>query len=253
MLTLNSFDRWKASGLHLVLSALIAATVVALVAFVWYPRPYFEAMGGGTLLRLLIGVDVVLGPLITLIIFDTRKPRLKFDLAAVAVLQLAALAYGSYIMFEARPVYNVFVKDRFETIPANDLDGESLARAGSEFRDLPMAGPRVVTASPPANPEESLKIAIGAMSGGPDIAKMPHLYKPYDAAASEVARAARPLQGLARQGKTQSDAVTDFVSTHGDNASNLGYLPVRARNKDFAMIIDRKTGQIVGSIAINPW
>jgi hypothetical protein len=253
MLTLNSFDRWKASGLHLLLSALIAATVVALVAFVWYPRPYFEAMGGGTLLRLLIGVDVVLGPLITLIIFKPGKPRLKLDLATIAVLQLAALAYGSYIMFEARPVYNVFVRDRFETIPANDLDGESLARAGSEFRDLPMAGPRVVAASPPANPEESVKIAMGAMAGGPDISKMPHLYKPYDAAAADAARAAKPLQTISRQGRAEAQAVTDFVSAHGNNASNLGYLPVRARNKDFAMIVDRKTGQIVGSIAVNPW
>jgi len=253
MLTLKSFDRWRASGIHLLLSCLIAATVVALVAFVWYPSPYFEAMGGGMLLRLLIGVDVILGPLITLIIFDPRKPRLKFDLAAVAVLQLAALAYGSYIMFEARPVYNVFVKDRFETIPANDLDGESLARAGSEYRDLPLAGPRVVAASPPTNPEESLKIAMGAMAGGNDIAKMPHLYKPYAAAAADVARAAKPLQGISRQGQVEARAVTDFVSAHGNNASDLGYLPVRARNKDFAMIVDRKTGQIVGSLAVNPW
>ncbi|MEO6565845.1 MAG: pilus assembly protein, partial [Casimicrobiaceae bacterium] len=82
-MNLNSFTRWQASGLHLVLSVLIAATLVVLVLALWYPAPYFAAMGGATLLRLLIGVDVILGPLITLIIFDTRKPRLKWDLAAV--------------------------------------------------------------------------------------------------------------------------------------------------------------------------
>jgi hypothetical protein len=59
-----------------------------------------------------------LGPLITLIIFDTKKPRLKYDLATIAVLQVAALAYGSYIMFEARPVYTVFVGNQFQTVPA---------------------------------------------------------------------------------------------------------------------------------------
>ena len=91
-------------------------------------------MGGETLLRLLIGVDVVLGPLITLIIFDPEKPRLKYDLAVIAVLQFAALAYGSYVMFEARPVYNVFVGDRFETVAANAIDDESLARAADEFQ-----------------------------------------------------------------------------------------------------------------------
>ena len=89
-MTLHSFNRWSAFAAHFVLSALIAATVVALVMWIWYPAPYFTAMGGDTLLRLLIGVDVALGPFITLIIFDTGKARLKMDLAIIAVLQVAA-------------------------------------------------------------------------------------------------------------------------------------------------------------------
>src|SRR4029078_5316482 len=96
---LRSLSRWKAFGLHLAISAVIAAAVIALVVALWYPSAYFAAMGGATLLRLLIVFGVVLGPLITLIIFDTKKPRLKYDLATIAVLQVAALAYGSYIMF----------------------------------------------------------------------------------------------------------------------------------------------------------
>ena len=51
-MTLQSLTRWKAFGLHLALSALIAATVLLLVVWFWYPRPYFEAMGGAMLLRL---------------------------------------------------------------------------------------------------------------------------------------------------------------------------------------------------------
>ena len=159
---------------------------------VWYPPPYFDAMGGETLLRLLIGVDVVLGPLITLIVFDPAKPRLKYDLATIAILQLTALIYGGYVMFEARPVYNVFVKDRFETVAANDVDEASRARAKDEYRDLPLTGPRVVAAEPPADRDEKFKVATAAMAGGPDVAQLPHLYTPYDAAASDVARAARP-------------------------------------------------------------
>ena len=51
---------------------------------VWYPQPYFAAMGGATLILLLIGVDVVIGPLITLIVFDPKKKSLRFDLAVIA-------------------------------------------------------------------------------------------------------------------------------------------------------------------------
>ena len=93
-MTLASLNRWKASALHLALSAAIGVAVVALMLALWYPQPYFAAMGGDTLILLLIGVDVVIGPLITLIVFDPKKKSLRFDLAVIAVLQLAALVYG---------------------------------------------------------------------------------------------------------------------------------------------------------------
>src|SRR4030095_3232307 len=101
---LRSLNRFKAFAIHLAVSVLIAAIVLTLIIVIWYPPPYFDAMGGDVLLRLLIGVDVTLGPLVTLIIFDPAKPKLELDLATIVVLQLAALAYGGYVMFEARPV-----------------------------------------------------------------------------------------------------------------------------------------------------
>ena len=38
--------RWQAFVVHLTLSALIAATLVAIILFLWYPAPYFQTMGG---------------------------------------------------------------------------------------------------------------------------------------------------------------------------------------------------------------
>ena len=66
-------SRWKAAGIHLGLSVVVAIGVVLLLYYVWYPQPFFDASGGKFLLMLLVGVDVVLGPLITWIIFDTKK------------------------------------------------------------------------------------------------------------------------------------------------------------------------------------
>jgi len=251
--TLQSLTRWKAFGLHLAISALIAGTVVALVVVLWYPSPYFAAMGGEVLLRLLIGVDVVIGPLITLIIFDARKPRLKYDLATIAVLQVAALAYGGYVMFDARPVYNVFVGDRFHTVPANSIDQDSLARSAPGFSPLPLDGPRVVGARKPANAEESTQIAMASMVGGPDIPHLPHLYVPYASVAAEAARAAKPLVRLAQKGKEPAEQVADFVSVNGRAGRGLGFVPVKARNRDFAAVVDRKTGEIVGYLPVDPW
>lgn len=106
--------------------------------------PFFEALGGRRLIALIVGVHVVLGPLITLIVFDARKKikLLKFDLAAIVILQLAALAYGVHIAFQARPAYLLFVKDRFEIVTANQLEPEQLAKVTRpEFKTAPFSGP----------------------------------------------------------------------------------------------------------------
>lgn len=251
-MNLASFTRWKAFLVHFAISVLIAATVVVLVVLVWYPPPYFAAMGGETLLRLLIGVDVVIGPLLTLIVFDPAKPRLKYDLMAIATLQLAALAYGGYVMFEARPVYVVFAKDRFEAVPANRIDDASLARASADFRPLPVTGPRVVGAALPNDADEQMRIAMASAQGGPDLAELPHLYLPYAQVAVTVAAVAKPLPVLSHQGREAAEAVSAFVARHG-SGRRLGFMPVKARGRDFCMVVDRTTGEIVGDLPLNPW
>ncbi len=205
------------------------------------------------LLRLLIGVDVVLGPLITLIIFDTRKPKLKYDLAVVAVLQLAALGYGSYVMFEARPVYTVFIGGYFQTVSADSIDAASAERAAPAFKSMPLAGPRVIGARKPTDPDEAFRITSSAFAGGPDIVNLPHLFVPYADLAAEAARAAKPLTTLSRQGQDFADKVSEFVAASPQRDRSLGFVPVKARNEDFAAILDRKTGEIVGYLAVKPW
>src|SRR6516165_9814928 len=167
---LASLTRWKASLIHLGISATIGIGVIALMLLLWYPRPYFMAMGGDTLILILIGVDVVIGPLITLVVFDPKKKNLKFDLAVIATLQLCALVYGSHVMFVARPVYNVFVVDRFETIAANQVDDASQARiAAVEFASLPLTGPKVIAVRQPDDQKRKADILFAALNGGPDL------------------------------------------------------------------------------------
>ena len=97
-------DRLRASGLHFCISLCIAALAAMLVFFVWYPAYYREVSGGRDLFLILVAVDVVLGPLITLVIFNRAKPWpvLARDLAVIALLQLVALGYGMWTVFVAR-------------------------------------------------------------------------------------------------------------------------------------------------------
>lgn len=157
-----AMNRYRAALTHFGISALVVGTVFVLVYFLWYPQPLFRGAGGRDLFVVLAMVDVTVGPLITLIIFKPGKKGLKFDLATIAVLQIAALAYGTHVVFEARPVWVVFLKDRFDLItalagvdvssypqhyvPYEEVRGEVLAKAKPirELRALnPGSGPEI--------------------------------------------------------------------------------------------------------------
>src|SRR5689334_12196169 len=105
--------RWKAAGIHLGISLVIALLVGSVIYFVWYPPPFFTVSGGNTLMLLIMGVDVVIGPALTLAVFRVGKWGLKFDLSVIAILQFAAFCYGLYIIAAARPVFLVAETDRF--------------------------------------------------------------------------------------------------------------------------------------------
>lgn len=253
-MTLASLNRWKASAFHLLISAAIAALVMTVMLTTWYPRPYFEAMGGRLLVILLVGVDVVIGPLITLVVFDPRKKSLKVDLAIIAALQLAALVYGCYVMFSARPVYNVFVVDRFETVSANQVDDASRAKAPDpKFRTLPLDGPRIVAAREPDDPGRRAEVVLSATMGGPDLANLPEFYVPYDQLRAGAALAARPLAALARRHPDNAVAILDFVAEAQRPEIGMGYVPMKARNRDMSVVVDRQTGEVVGILPIYPW
>jgi len=252
-MTLTTLNRWQASALHLALSAAVAALVVTLMLVVWYPQQYFAAMGGDTLIMILIGVDVVIGPLITLIIFDPKKKHLRFDLAVIATLQLAALAYGVTVMFQARPVYNVFVVDRFEVVAANAVDAQSLAKAGTQFRSLPLTGPRIIAARQPDDAKRLADIVLSAMDGGPDLANLADLYVPYAQFRQDAAKIARPLAELAKRQPQEAAALRAFVAASGRAEDAVGFLPMKARSRDMAVIVDNKTGEFLGILPVQPW
>ncbi|MBK8740597.1 MAG: hypothetical protein IPM02_14190 [Betaproteobacteria bacterium] len=245
-------SRWQASGIHLGISAIVAAIVLGVLYLVWYPSSYFTAMGGEKLVYLLAGVDVALGPLITLIIFRTGKKGLVFDLAVIACLQGAALTYGVAVAAGARPVYTVFVVDRFEVVSANDLDPDEMAKIDrAEFKSLSWTGPRVVGVSRPADPDEQFRIIMSS-SQGKDLQHFPQHFVPYADVSAEAGRRAQPLETLRRFNKERTGEIDAFVRQNGVREQDVGFLPLRAKRGERAAVVKRN-GDIVGTLNLSPW
>ena len=155
-------SRWKAASIHLSISVAIGLIVGALLFGVWYPPPFFHAAGADQLVLLLVSVDIVLGPLLTLVVFKSGKRGLKFDLTLIAVVQSVALVYGLSIVLRSRPVFLVAAVDRFSLVSAVDIDDADLAQGTKpEFRSLSWTGPRTVGAQlPPQGGEPHLSDAL---------------------------------------------------------------------------------------------
>jgi hypothetical protein len=251
-MNLRSLNRWKAAAIHLGLSALIAATVVTIMLLVWYPPPYFNAMGGQGLIKILVGVDVTLGPLLTLIIFNPTKKSLRFDLSVIAALQITALAYGVWVMFEARPVYTAFAKDRFDIVSANQLDPPDLAAGPPEYRDLSLTGPRVVGIRYPADTEEWNKLVFSSV-GGKDVGNFPKYYVPYADIAADVLKKAKPLSTLAMNKPEAKTKVQAFVARSGRPEADFVYVPFVGRGDAMTAVLDAHDAKIVGYLPIDPY
>ncbi len=103
----------KATGIHLSLSIVVFLYLTYQIYYHWYPQPYFEVDGGWQGFRLIAAVDLVLGPLITFLIFDLSKSTraIVFDLIIIAAVQFGALAYGVYTTYTQRPVAVVLIDD----------------------------------------------------------------------------------------------------------------------------------------------
>ncbi len=143
----------KATGIHLCLSLVIFFVLAYLVLYVWFPLPYFLVDGGWQGIRIIAAVDLVLGPLITFLIFDSSKSRreISFDLLVIVIIQVAALTYGVMTTYNQRPVAIVLVEDFVVPAIASDYGNQlesldDLARYSSE-------NPPVIYAEIPVNRE----------------------------------------------------------------------------------------------------
>lgn len=242
----KGLSRWQASGLHLFISAAIAVVAIAVMLVVWYPPPFFTADGGSGILFIMIAVDIIIGPLITLIIFKSGKPGLRFDLSVIALLQISALVYGCHVMFVARPVFIVFVVDQFESVSAVEIDPVDLAQArNAELRTLPLTGPMLIAVEPPRDEKERADRIFEALGGGKDLRHYPKYYVPYSTYRPQVIAKSRPLERAGAQDKELAGVIENFVAEAGIQASELRYLPLRMRRGWGAALIDAKTGDVV--------
>jgi hypothetical protein len=246
-------NRYQAFGLHLSGSVLIALCSAALVFLVWYPSPLAEATGVTNIFLMLLVVDVVIGPFITLIVFNTAKKELKRDLLIILLLQVAALLYGLHAVFIARPVYVVYNASQFDLVYANDLSDEKLAKVTNPlFKSIPLWGPETIAAQFPDNTQTTSDIVLSAISGGDDLPQMPEYYLPYADKKAQIIKAIKPLESLRKLNADKNKEIDDLKQRYAANKAGIGFFPLIGKVKDLTVIVALDSAEVLEMNTLKP-
>ena len=237
--------------LHLTLTAIVAAVVVAVIFVLWYPAPYFAVSGVRDVLLMLLGVHLVVGPLLTLYLYKPGKKGLWFDMVCVVVMQVAALGYGGLVIYEQRPLFVVFSVDRFAVLPEADLvhDGSPIAACADTTR-----APCLAVAVRPEDTELRNTLLVRSLEQGIELEQQPEFWQPLSAQREAVLDKAQRLEALAQKSAAAAQGVSLVLTDSGRNADSLRWVPVvNKRLQSFALVIDAASAVPVDVVAVDPW
>lgn len=237
----------RAASWHVLFSSGVALLAAALVLGLWYPFPYRDLSGGRELFLLVVAVDVVCGPLLTLVVFSPAKPRAELwrDLGLIALLQLGALGYGLHTVWQARPLFLVQEIDRFKVIAGPQLDSHAVTALPAALQPHWWKGPQTVAIRDPKDAAERNKVLFESVQGGRDYGERAEFYLPYEGeAALKSLRRAQPLTLFLQKQPSQQDAARKLALEKAVDMSKWVYLPVIAR-QDWVAVLNQQ-GQIQG-------
>lgn len=168
----KSLSRWQAFAIHLAISVLVFMALVALMMLFWFPGDLFLLDGGWQGLKLVAIIDLVLGPALTLILWNPKKKKLVVDMIVVALIQIGALFYGFVTTYDQRTVALVFSERAFNTVSNADLeegDAMLVAKEGTPvaLSKYDSASPATIMATPP-NKDTFGQYLEDLMNGYPD-------------------------------------------------------------------------------------
>jgi hypothetical protein len=242
----------RAWAVHLVISLCVLLPVLAVISLLWYPRPLFTVQGAARVVGVISAVHLVLGPLLTFIVFKPGKKGLKFDLVVIAALQIVALAYGTHTIWSERPRYVVFAVDRYEVLGRLDVD---FARAGMEgFGGQDVEGVTYAYAEMPLG-QAFQRFQDEVLFGGqPDLERRPEFWRPLDGPrVGAVLAAAHPLSDYGSRDKGVYTTLQEKAVALGVDPQAAFVAPVVGKGGDFLAILDPETARVMDVMDTDPW
>ncbi|GAB1386465.1 fimb protein [Melaminivora sp.] len=237
---------------HLLISLCFALATAAFVFLVLYPSPFSALLGIVSIYAILMTADVVCGPLLTLILASPQKSRRErwMDFSLIGGLQIAALAFGLYSVWIARPVVLGFEIDHLAVVTANEIETEALPKAPPGMQSLPWIGMMKVSTRKPRNQQEFIDSVALEMSGV-TASMRPDWWQPWSEAKESINQHARPVAELVARRPQDAAALQTAVDKSGLPLAQLRYLPLSSsKTKEWVIFLDQNL-QIAGAAHVD--
>src|SRR6185437_720325 len=242
--------RLTAFVLHLCASAGVLTLIVGWMYLGWYRWPGWYLSGVIHVVGIVVLVDVVIGPTLTLIIANPAKSRseLTRDLAIIVSVQLAALVYGATALWEGRPLYYTFSADRLEFVRASDIDPAETALAQEKNPARApywYSLPRWVWAPLPDDPNEAVKIVQSTTLGvGKDVIDMPRYFKPWDQGLPKLREQLLPVDQIKYLSAAEKQSLRQRIAALGVTPADHNALIMWGGSRRLVAVVNAKTLQI---------
>ena len=246
-------SRLSASLITLTVSVVIFIAVWILIFFYIYPYPYSEISGGLKLFWMIVGIDLILGPMLAFLVAAPTKLRsaLRRDLLVITVLQLSALTYGFSVMYSARPVYLVYEIDRFKVVHAQELTPDDLSLAPSALQKLPLAGVKIIGLRKAANSADKLS-SLDLEIAGKGLYLQTNWWQPLSEENFESMRQrGQSVESLRQQPSFDSASLAKSLRASGLREEDVIALPLVTPATSGSLLLSRQSLQLVGYLPVD--
>ena len=242
--------RLQAFGLHLSGSATALSIVLGTFWLGWYRWRGWYLASALHVVGIVVLVDLVLGPTLTLIVANPGKPRTELarDIAIIVAVQLIALVYGAATLWQGRPLYYTFSANRLELVQASDLKGEDVEVARREnpaFAPRWYSRPQWIWAPLPENPEETAKIVTGTLMGAPDVIQMPRYFRPWEQGLPQLRQKLQKIDDLPYFSRAEKGTLKSGMGQLGVNAQDANTMVLWGGTRRVLAVFDLKTLEIL--------
>lgn len=245
------YSKFKVAGLHFLLSLVIISLILGAIIYFWFPDAMMKVSNFKEISILIISIDIVLGPLLTFIVFKPKKKSLKFDLSTIALIQISALVFGVYNLYQAHPVYIAFNVDRFTLVSAVNAKPERAKL--KEFNISKLSSPKIVVSKLPENIDEKNSLILSSLEkGDSDFELRSEYYHTFEDNIDDILAKSLDPDIVFKKPEKQKK-LNSFIQKHGKSKEHYAYLPLEGDLKDVIWVLDKKTAEPIDIIPVNPW